>query len=128
MSRHRNEIRAYRGHANSQKIRKPISKTKNSGKIKASKEMNHHSSGCRKALQQSTKNKMPVIIFRVRKRRFVNVRRDAIRALKLQIFLFSRPPEDFFFFAGQKAKALLVNFIQNLIDSFLGDNRNFFVG
>jgi hypothetical protein len=59
--------------------RKTNNKIRNSGKKNASKEINHHLSGCRKALQQVSKNNTAVMIFSSMKKRMVNIRSDVMR-------------------------------------------------
>jgi len=58
-----------------------INKIRKSGKRNASKEINHHLSGCRKALQQLSRNKIPITILESRKKRMVNRRRDVMRKI-----------------------------------------------
>jgi hypothetical protein len=65
----------------SQINKKMISKIRKSGKRNANKEMNHHLSGCKKALQQVSRNRIPIIIFDRRKKRMVNRRRDVMRKI-----------------------------------------------
>jgi hypothetical protein len=52
---------------------------RNRGKKNASKEMNHHLSGCNNALQQERINKRPTPIFRKIKNRLVNFRSDVMK-------------------------------------------------
>src|SRR5664279_3916818 len=47
--------------------------------------------------------------------------------LKLQIFLFSSPLQDLFFFTRQKTISLLINLIEYFVDSFLSDVWDFFI-
>ena len=51
-----------------------------------------------------------------------------MQACNLQIFLFSSPFQNFFFLVGQETISLLIDFIQDFIDAFLGDIGNFFIG
>src|SRR6185312_9705031 len=122
------EMRDNFGFIKSQHTRKTSKRSRKSGNRKASKEINHHLSGCRNALQQVNRNRMANAMFSRMRKRFVNFRSDAMGDLKLQIFLFSSPLQNVFFFAGQKAIALLVDLVQDLIDSFLRDIGNFFKG
>jgi sarcosine oxidase delta subunit len=70
---------AYRFRRKSQPNRNTNSKIRKSGKKNASREISHHLSGCRKALQQVRRNNIPVIIFSIMKKRMVNFRSEVMR-------------------------------------------------
>jgi hypothetical protein len=64
---------------NSHTKRNTNSKTRKSGKKNANREINHHLSGCKKALQQVRRNNIPTIIFSSKRKRMVNFRSDVMR-------------------------------------------------
>jgi hypothetical protein len=72
-------MNVYRAQKNSQKIRNASNRIRNNGNKNASKEINHHLSGCRNALQQARRNKHPVIILSRREKRLVNFRSEVMR-------------------------------------------------
>src|SRR5579872_6826062 len=57
ISRQNKEMSAYRFRRKSQNIRNINNKIRKRGKKKASREISHHLSGCKKALQQVRRNK-----------------------------------------------------------------------
>jgi hypothetical protein len=62
----------------SQKNKNASKRIKNSGNRKASREMNHHLSGWRKALQQASRNRRAITQFSRREKRLVNFCNDAM--------------------------------------------------
>jgi hypothetical protein len=79
VSRQNKEMSAYRFRIKSHRNRNTSNKIRKSGKKNASREINHHLSGCKKALQQVRRNNIPVIIFSSMKKRMVNFRSDVMR-------------------------------------------------
>lgn len=73
-----NESSAQRGDENNQKIKNKKIINNNTGKIKPNKEMNHHLSGCKKALAHASKKRNATMMLDIIKIFFVKVRSVAM--------------------------------------------------
>src|SRR5450631_1989924 len=81
MTRQSAEIDAKRGPINSQKTKKISKVTRSKGKINASSATNHHLSGCKNALQQPSRKRIPRKIFSSMKMRLVNFRNEVMERI-----------------------------------------------
>src|SRR5579871_5977952 len=71
---------------NNQKIKNKKTKSNKIGKINPSIEINHHLTGCKKALAHASKKSTTTMMLDMMKTRLVNFRSVAIEICKLQIF------------------------------------------
>ena len=76
-----NERSAQRGDENNQKIKNPKTINNKTGKIKPSKEMNHHLSGCKKTFAHASKKRNATMMLDIIKIFFVKVRSVAMVGL-----------------------------------------------
>ena len=81
MIRQNAENNAKRGATNSHKIKKITSNARSKGKKNASKAINHHLSGCKNALQQASRKRIPSMIFSTMKIRLVNFRNEVMERI-----------------------------------------------